>query len=242
MKYKALSFLFSCLCVFASPCLLAEASMSNVNGAEEMVSGTEEMVSGTEEMLNGAEEMLSGTEEMLNGAEEMVSETVEEKRTGFFALDFSGSFIPSETFRFNGPGLGVLFGSQIIPQNIFSLGLRLDEGPAMAINYSYEFESNKRKWVPGISVSSLIGYKYSPNVQTVYLNKKSQISSYHTPSKPYLAFGLNVGVYLKVFITKNIATLFKTSLSHSLISVKEVNLEKDDIYWNIGAGVRWYLL
>ena len=223
MKYKVLSFLFSCVCVFASPCLFAEEYGTMVNQIEE-------------------EEYTP-----------RVNQT-EEKRTGFFALDFSGSFIPSESLLFNSPGLGVLFGGQIIPQNIFSLGLRVNEDPAMSINYSYEFESINRKWVPGISVSSLIGFSYGGNrykheveldgVLVADSDEKPTLKK-GTPSLssgPYLALGLDVGVYLRVFITKNIATLFKTSLSHRLVSVKDINLEKDDIYWNIGAGVRWYLL
>ena len=85
-----------------------------------------------------------------------VSAEQQEKRTGFFALDFINEFTPSKTFQYYDSSFDLKFGGQLAPQHTVALGIRLpvESSGAVLLKYNYDFIEDGN-WIPGISVSAL---------------------------------------------------------------------------------------
>ena len=170
-----------------------------------------------------------------------------EKRTGFFAVDFINEFTPSDSFSYYDSSFDIQFGGELIPQNTMALGIRVpfEKSGAVLLKYNYDF-IRSGNWIPGVSVSALFGIT-PRNYGTFHpIDKElseAELKELEKKNRRFLTFGMNLGVFVKKFISKNIAVLIRTGISHELISVKDPK-GVDDLTVNmyIGVGVRWHLL
>ena len=168
-----------------------------------------------------------------------------EKRTGFFAVDFINEFTPADAFAYYDSSFDIQFGGELIPQNTMALGIRVpfEKSGAVLLKYNYDF-IRSGNWIPGVSVSALFGItrrKGGP----IYISHSSEaeLKKLEERNRRFLTVGMNLGVFVKKFISRNIAVLIRTGISHELISVKDPK-GIDDLTVNmyIGVGVRWHLL
>ena len=167
-----------------------------------------------------------------------VSAEEEEKRTGFFAIDFINEFTPADAFAYYDSSFDIKFGGELIPQNTVALGIRVpfEKSGAVLLKYNYDF-IRSGNWIPGVSVSALFGI--TPN-EYIYAAHNLDIKA---KKKRFLTVGMNLGVFVKKFISRNIAVLIRTGISHELISVKDPKGASDlTVNMYIGVGVRWHLL
>lgn len=166
-----------------------------------------------------------------------------EKRMGFFAVDFINEFTPPDAFAYYASSFDIKFGGQLIPQNTMALGIRVPfKSGVVILKYNYDF-IRSGNWIPGISVSALFGI--SPQTQFPLNEEMSEagLKKFKKENQRFLTVGMNLGVFVKKFISRNIAVLVRTGISHELISVKDPK-GVDDLTVNmyIGVGVRWHLL
>ena len=186
-----------------------------------------------------------------------------EKRTGFFTLDFVNEFIPAKTFQYYSSSLDLKFGGELMPpQHTGAIGVRLGlRDVNILLKYNYDF-IEEGTWIPGASASLLFGISprqyhdlaytpLKPNQSTEEATENSKkeptkkIITTEEDSGRYITFGVNLEAYVKRFVSKNVAVVLRTGISHPLISVKGLDKSRkfsDMINLYIGVGVRWYLL
>ena len=164
----------------------------------------------------------------------------EEKRTGFFAIDFINEFKPTEKFQYHNTSFDFKFGGELALQHTAVLGVRIRaEMPTMMLKYNYDFLESA-EWMLGMlgmSVSLLFGvsdYNYSSANNKVADDRKR-----------YITFGADISVYLRKFVSKHIAVVTRIGLGHELIPLEEeeeTGKFSDKINLSVGTGVMWYLL
>ena len=155
---------------------------------------------------------------------ELVQVEADPEKTGFFSFSLGGEVLPAQDFLYKTPTIGIKFGGKISQQSSFEAGLKIKildiEHSFLAFQYGYSFIEGSQ-WIPGIDVALLVGFKRD-------FNKKEEENTYT------LAGGVELGPYLKTFISKSHALLLRTGVTYDTSTDDDFDLTNSRVYLNLG--------
>lgn len=152
------------------------------------------------------------------------------EKTGFISVDLGGEVTPAYNLEYYSTVVGVKIGGIIAEQHSFNAGLKLlttqIAGSFLSFNYAYSFIKG-RKWIPGIDISLLAG------LNRVETNNKDG----YYDSSYYPTIGLELGPYLKTFVSNSFALLLKGGVTHSINTndANDFDIRELKVYLNLGV-------
>ena len=171
---------------------------------------------------------------------QMEPSQVTTEKTGFFSFGIGGEVIPADSFIYYASVLNVRYGGILSKQSSFTAGLKITThnitNSFLAFQYAYNFIES-HKWVPGIDVSLLLGFhgreEYS-NLET-----HSGFSHYVFNNDYYPSVGLELGPYLKTFISKKHALLLRTGVTIDTTTWND-GFDGTDFRAYLNLAIQWY--
>ena len=144
--------------------------------------------------------------------------------TGFFSLSLGHIALPLRYFEYYDITLNFRYGGYVSEQSSFEAGVKfgIKESILVMLKYNYDFLSGKR-WIPGLDIALLLG----------------RFGIYESRSR-YLDAGLEVGPYVRVFISKSHALFLRTgvvvdtSRLHTHINIA------DELKLYLNLGIQWH--
>ena len=167
-----------------------------------------------------------------------------DEKTGFVTVNLGGEITPVDGLKYYSTIIGLKAGGLIAQRQSFNAGLKLFTSQIadsfLYFNYAYSFTGG-RQWIPGMDISLLIG------LNTVKEKTEERSSRLFKEEKDYLyeysyypTIGLELGPYLKTFISNSFALLLRTGVTHSINTndVEDFDIRELRVYLNL--GVQWY--
>ena len=146
----------------------------------------------------------------------------------FFSIDLGGEVTPAYNLRYNSTVIGLKVGGLISQQQTFNAGLKITTArfasSFLSFNYAYSFVKG-RQWIPGVDISLLVG-----------LNEEKKSSDYSY----YPTIGLELGPYLKTFISNSFALLLRSGVTHSINTNAAGDFDFRELRLYLNLGVQWY--
>ena len=146
--------------------------------------------------------------------------------TGFFSLSVSLDAFPLHYFKYHGTSFGLRYGSHFSAQSSFEAGIQGGAGNILLMfKYNYDFIRGT-KWVPGLDISLLVG-----NYSGFSLNADRTL---------WLDAGLEIGPYIRTFISRSHALLFRTGVACDTHRLQDsINLA-DDLSLYLSLSIQWH--
>ncbi|MDE0119962.1 MAG: hypothetical protein OXM55_08160 [Bdellovibrionales bacterium] len=165
--------------------------------------------------------------------------TEQEENTGFFSFGIGGEVIPADYFSYYTTVFNFRYGGIISKQSSFTAGLKLTihnvTHSFLAFQYLYSFTEG-HKWVPGIDISLLIGFQRAK--PPLFMASSHKVVSF-IEDEYHLSGGLELGPYLKTFISKSHALLLRTGVTIDTTTWKDGPCWTDfRAYLNL--AIQWY--
>lgn len=146
---------------------------------------------------------------------------VESEKTGFFSISLGGEVIPLDNFTVDAIVTNITFGGKISEQSFFEVGVKLVDNGGLLFRYGYSFMKG-RHWIPGVDITLLASIGYNGAFE-----------------KPWrLSGGLELGPYLKTFISNSYALFVRLGMAHYAVIGENIDIEKFRTYLNL--GIQWH--
>ena len=150
--------------------------------------------------------------------------------TGFFSLSFQPEALPLKYLEYYDTSVNFAYGGYFNEQNGFTAGVRANmrDGLFIMLKYNYDFITGS-KWIPGMDISLLVGsYNHA------------RYKKYNREAKPksWIDAGLEIGPYIKTFISRSHALVLRTGLAYDTSQLMVPNLS--DIRLYLSLGIQWH--
>lgn len=150
---------------------------------------------------------------------------------GFFSLYLDTTFIPAQSFEFEGFAPALAYG-KMIEQNSFMIGITGNSsGGGITGRYQYDFLTGSLK--PGVEASLFLGAARTKA-------EKKNDSDYES-SSILLAGGAGASLYLKIDVSEKVSTSIRTGIKMKPLTVQAPDFSKNAWLFFIGVGFKWYL-
>ena len=148
--------------------------------------------------------------------------------TGFFSLSVGIETQPMYYFTHYSTSLSFRYGGYFSAQHGFEAGVKMStqEYIMIMLKYNYDFIRDN-KWVPGLDIALLVGTSYSGN-------KLSQLG------KDSLDAGLEIGPYIKTFISRSHALCLRTGVAYDTSGRHQGGLYLLDFRLYLDLGIQWH--
>lgn len=141
-----------------------------------------------------------------------------QEKTGFFSISIGGEAIPLDNLAFDAVVSSITFGGTLSKRSSFEAGVKFVDNGGLLFRYGYSFKEG-RHWVPGVDATLLVSASYAL--------EKWAING-----------GVELGLYLKTFISHSHSLFVRTGVAHYAAINKDFDIAKFRIYLNL--GVRWH--
>ena len=189
-------------------------------------------------------EVMPQQAEVMPQTESTQAYTQQEENTGFFSFGLGGEVIPADYFSYYTTVVNFRYGGIISERSSFTAGLKLTThnitNSFLAFQYAYSFTEG-HKWVPGIDISLLIGFQREADNRVIPLSDNLG-PGYILYKKPayHLSGGLELGPYLKTFISKSHALLLRTGVAIDTTTLVEDGFDGTDFRAYLNLAIQWY--
>ena len=150
--------------------------------------------------------------------------------TGFFSFSLGHEALPLRYFQYDSTTINFRYGGYFSEQHGFEAGIKWSMGDNLLImlKYNYDFTQDQ-KWVPGLDISVLVGgFGFYKGYEYEYENTK------------WLNVGLEIGPYIKTFISRSHALFLRTGLAYDTSRLHDNPYIADELRFYINLGIQWH--
>ena len=142
--------------------------------------------------------------------------------TGFFSLSIGHEALPIRSFAYHGTNISFRYGGYLSEQSGFEGGIRwgILDAWFIVLKYNYDWITHRR-WTPGLDVSVMVG-----------------TYPYRHSNRQWLDLGLEIGPYIKSFISRSHALVLRTGLAYDTSLLTVPNLVDLRLY--LSLGIQWH--